>query len=93
MLGGEDGMAFGWSHPDRPVADTSHLIPLRHQDFGPGDRGLALEELEDGDYGLIVAAFSWAPDGAAAGANECSALAEEDIRVVIQGGQVKVEGP
>lgn len=93
MLSGEDGMAFGWSHPGRPLGETSHLIPRRRQDFGPGDRGMALEEMEDGDYSLIVAAFSWAPDGATAGANECSALPGEDIRVVIRGGQVDVVGP
>ncbi len=92
-IGGEGGRPFGWSHPGESLTEMSHLIPLRRQDFGPGDRGRALEEMDDGVYTLIVTAFSWAPDGAAAGANECSAYALEEIRVVIRGGQVEVEEP
>jgi hypothetical protein len=70
------------------------LIPLRHQEFGPADRGLALEELEDGVYYLGLDAFSSAPEGTAGHGNECSAIdPAEAVKIVIQGGQVRIEEP
>jgi len=88
------GMFYGWNQADRPLPEASHLIPFRHQDFGPGDRGLALEELDDGVYYLSLDAFSAAPEGTAGQGNGCAAVdPAENIRVVIEGGQVRVEGP
>jgi hypothetical protein len=93
-LGGEDGMSFGWNSVEMSLPETSHLIPLRRQDFGPGDRGLALEEMDDGVYDLWVDAFSVAPEGTAGRGLECEAHdPAEHIQIVIEGGQVRVEGP
>jgi hypothetical protein len=88
----EVGMSYGWHHPDRPLPEASHLIPFRHQDFGPGDRGLALEEMDDGVYYLSVDAFSAAPEGTAGHGLECAATdPAENIRIVIEGGEVRIE--
>jgi hypothetical protein len=92
-LAGE-GMEFGWNSVGMPLPETSHLIPLRRQDFGPGDRGLALEEMDDGVYNLWVVAYSVAPEGTAGRDLECEAHDPvEDIQIVIEGGQARVEGP
>jgi hypothetical protein len=89
--GGETETAFGWNNAGRPLAQTSHLIPFRRQDFGPGDRGAALEEMENGEYYLFLTSFSVPPEGTAAFANECSASDPgEEIRIVIQDGRVLV---
>jgi hypothetical protein len=83
--------AYGWNHQG-PLPETSHLIPHRQQDFGPGDRGQALEEMEDSTYTLMVIAFSVPPPGTAGHTNECAAEdPAEVIRVVIEDGQVRVE--
>jgi len=94
-LFGEDvGMLYGWNHSGRPLPESSHLIPFRRQDFGPGDLGLALEEMEDGVYALSLDAFSTAPEGTAGQGLECSAADPgENIRIVIEGGQMRVEKP
>jgi hypothetical protein len=93
-LGGEDGMSFGWNSVEMPLPETSHLIPLRRRDFGPGDRGLALEEMDDGVYDLWVDAFSVAPEGTPGRGLECEAQdPAEHIQIVIEGGQARVEGP
>jgi hypothetical protein len=93
-LAGEDGMSYGWNHVGMPLPETSHLISLRRQDFGPGDRGLALEEMEDGIYSLHVDAFSFAPEGTAGRGLECEAHdPAEDIQIVIEGGQIRIERP
>ena len=93
-LAGEDGMSFGWNNVEMPLPETFHLIPLSRQDFGPGDRGLALEEMDDGVYDLSVGAFSVAPEGTAGRGLECESHdPAEDIQIVIEGGQARVEGP
>jgi hypothetical protein len=83
---------YGWNHWGRPLPETSHLIPFRRQDFGPGDLGQALEEMDDGVYYLDLYAFSFAPEGTVGQGYECVVHAEE-IHVVIEGGQVRVEKP
>jgi len=86
------GTAYGWNHQG-PLPETSHLIPNRRQDFRPGDRGQALEELEDSVYHLVVIAFSTPPPGTDGQANECAAHDPTGvIQVVIQNGQARVEG-
>ena len=86
------GMAYGWHHEVR-LPETSHVIPLRRQDFGQGDRGQALEELQDSLYYLSVAAFSRPPEGTAGRSNECASHdPAEDIQIRVEGGQVRVEG-
>jgi hypothetical protein len=93
-LGGEEGMPFGWNSVEMQLPETSHLIPLRREDFGPGDRGLALEEMDDGVYYLGVSAFSVAPDGTAGRVLECEVQdPAEEIQIVIEGGQIRVEEP
>jgi hypothetical protein len=89
-LQGRDETAFGWNHVGRPLPETSHLIPLRRQDFGPGDRGQAIEEMADDIYYLSVTAFSLAPKGTAGRANECASRSREEIEIVIEAGQPKV---
>ena len=87
-------MLYGWGKEIRHVPETSHLIPLRRLDFGPGDMGLALEELDDGVYYLSLYAFSSAPEGTAGQGFECVARdPAEDIRIVVEGGQARVEKP
>jgi hypothetical protein len=87
-------MLYGWNHSGRPLPETSHLIPFGRQDFGPGDLGLALEEMEDGVYALSLDAFSAAPEGPAGQGLECSAAdPAENIRIVIEAGQMRVERP
>ena len=94
LFGEEVGMLYGWNHSGRPLPEASHLIPFRRQDFGPDDFGLALEEMEDGVYALGLDAFSTAPEGTAGQGLECSAAdPAENIRIVIQGGQMRVEKP
>jgi hypothetical protein len=94
LFGEEVGMLYGWNHSGRPLPEASHLIPFRRQDFGPGDFGLALEEMGDGVYALSLDAFSTAPEGTAGQGLECSAAdPAENIQIVIQGGQMRVEGP
>jgi hypothetical protein len=94
-LSGEDrGTLYGWNNVGQPLPETSHLIPFRRQDFGPGDRGQALEEMDDGIYNLSLSAFSVAPAGTAGRVNECSAHdPAEEVWIVIEGGQVRVEKP
>ena len=88
------GVLYGWDHWGRSLPKMSHLIPFRRHDFGPGDRGLALEELDDGVYYLSVHAHSVAPEGTAGRGKECTATdPAENIRFVIEGGQVRVEEP
>jgi hypothetical protein len=94
LFGEEVGMLYGWNHSGRPLPETSHLIPFRRQDFGPSDLGLTLEEMEDGVYALSLNAFSTAPEGTAGQGLECSAAdPAENIRIVIEGGQMRVEKP
>ncbi|UCC64581.1 MAG: FecR domain-containing protein [Anaerolineae bacterium] len=83
---------YGWNHWGRPLPETSHLIPFRRQDFGPGDIGQALEEMDDGVYYLDLYAFSFAPEGTIGQGYECVVHAEE-IHIGIEGGQVRVEKP
>jgi hypothetical protein len=88
----EGGMVFGWNHFGRPLPETSHLIPFSHQDFGSGDLGRALEELEDGVYYLNLDAFSAAPEGTTGQGHECGAVdSEESVQIVIRDGQPQVE--
>jgi hypothetical protein len=90
----EVGTLYGWHHFGRPLPETSHLVPFRRQDFGPGDLGLALEEMDDGIYFLSLDAFSAAPEGTAGQGHECAAIdPAENIQIVIEGGQVRVEKP
>jgi len=90
----EVGTLHGWHHFGRPLPETSHLVPFRRQDFGPGDLGLALEEMDDGIYFLSLDAFSAAPEGTAGQGHECAAIdPAENIQIVIEGGQVRVEKP
>jgi len=92
-LAGE-GTEFGWNSVEMPLPETSHLIPLRRQDFDPGDRGMALEEMDDGVYDLWVDAFSVAPEGMAGRGLECEAHdPAEHIQIVIEGGRARIEGP
>ena len=86
--GGE--MAFGWNSVSFRLPETSHLIPLRRQDFGHGDTGIALEEMEDGVYYLNMTAFSVAPEGTAGRVNECSVSPAEEIEIIIEGGQARI---
>jgi hypothetical protein len=91
LSGGETATEFGWNNVGMRLAETSHLIPFRHQDFGPGDRGAALDEMENGEYYLSLMSFSVPPEGTAAYANECSASdPAEEIRIVVQDGRVQV---
>jgi len=94
-LNREEGeLAYGWNHEGRPLPETSCLIPFRRQDLGPGDTGLALEEMDDGVYYLELHAFSVAPEGTAGHYVECIAHdPAQNIRIVIEGGQVRIEGP
>jgi len=88
----EAGMLYGWNHFGRPLPETSHLIPFRHQDFGPGDLGLALEEIDDGVYSLSIDAFSAAPEGSVGQGHECAAVdPAENVRIVIEGDQMRIE--
>ncbi len=90
----EGGMAYGWNHPGRPLPDTSHLIPFRRQDFGPGDLGQALDEIADGVYYLNIDAFSASPEGKGGKGNECAALdPAESVLIVIEGVRARVEKP
>jgi hypothetical protein len=90
----EGELLYGWSHENRPLPETSCLIPFRRQDFGPGDTGLALEEMDDGVYYMSLHAFSVAPEGTAGYYVECIADdPAENIRVIIEGGQMRIEGP
>jgi photosystem II stability/assembly factor-like uncharacterized protein len=91
----EEGQAlYGWSNEGRPLPETSYLIPFRRQDFGPGDAGLALEEIDDGVYYLELHTFSDEPKRRAGQHAECIAYnPAESIRIVIEGGQVHIEEP
>ena len=92
LVGEGVGMSYGWHHESR-LPETSHLIPLRRQDFGQGDRGQALEELQDSLYYLTVTAFSRPPEGTAGRSNECASHdPAEEIQIRVEGGQVRVEG-
>ncbi|UCC86441.1 MAG: PD40 domain-containing protein, partial [Anaerolineales bacterium] len=85
------GMVYGWNNSDRPLSETTHLIPLRGRDLGPSDFGQALESLQDGAYFLNLDAFSVAPEGAPGAGLECSANDPANtIRVLIQGGQARI---
>jgi hypothetical protein len=89
----EDGnLLYGWG--GSPMPGPSHLIPFRRQDFGPGDAGLALEEMDDGVYYLEMHTFSEEPKSRAGQHAECIAHdPAQNIRLVIEGGQVRVEAP
>jgi hypothetical protein len=94
LSGEEVGMLYGWNQVDRPLLETSYLIPFHRQDFGPGDLGLALEEMDDGVYYLNLDAFSTAPEGMAGQGHECAASdPAERMQIIIEGGQVRVEAP
>jgi hypothetical protein len=94
LFGEGGGMLYGWHHADRPLTEPSHLIPFRRQDFSPDDFGRVLEEMEDDVYYLSVTAFSVAPAGTAGRGHECSAHdPAEDIQLIIERGQVRVEAP
>lgn len=80
---------YSWSG-----SETSHLIPFNRQDLSPspGVWGLALEEMGDGVYSLNVHAASHAPEGTAGHGIECQVVdPAENIRFVIEGGQVRIE--
>jgi hypothetical protein len=86
------GMLYGWNQADRPLPEASHLIPFLRQDFGPGDVGVALEEMDDGVYSLSLDAFSTAPEGTAGQGLECASDdPAENIQIVIEGGQMRIE--
>jgi hypothetical protein len=88
------GSVYAWAQQRNPLVEMSHLIPFRRQDFGPGDRGLPLEEMDDGVYHLFIQAASQAPEGTAGQRVECQARdPAQDVRFVIEGGQVRIEGP
>jgi hypothetical protein len=88
------GTTYGWNHIDRSLPETFHLIPFRRQDFGPGDRGMALEEMKDGVYWLQVDAFAVAPPDMAGHGNECSATDPgQGLQIIIEGDQVRIERP
>lgn len=83
---GERDASYGWDwyRAGRPLVEMSHLVPFRRQDFGPGDIGQALEELDDGVYHLHV----WAHSDEFAARDPA-----EEILVFIEAGQVRVEKP
>lgn len=88
------GTAYGWNNSGRPLPETAHLIPLRQQDFGPGDFGQALAQLDDGLYFLDIDAFSVAPPQTVGSGLECSANdPAESVKIIIEAGQVRVELP
>jgi|GEM_PF-1802374 len=90
-LAGEEGIVYGWQSFDQPLVETSHLIPFDRRDLSPEDRGLALNEIPDGTYSLVVEAFSMAPAGSIGHVNECSAHdPAEGIRIIIEDGQVRI---
>jgi len=90
----EVGSMYGWTQAGRPLLETSHLIPFSRQDFAHGDRGLALEEMEDGVYYLSLTAFSVAPEGTIGQGKECMTTdPTENLWIIIEGGQVRVEAP
>jgi len=90
----EGESVYAWGPGDRPLLEMSHLIPFRRQDFGQGDAGLALEEMEDGVYYLRMDTSSVAPEETAGSSTECYAHnPAENIWIVIEGGQVRVEAP
>lgn len=94
LVNEEGETVYGWNSVDQPLTETSHFIPSRRQDFVPGDRGLALNEIPDGTYSLVVEAFSVAPKGSAGHVNECSAHdPAEEMWIIIEGGQVRLEKP
>jgi hypothetical protein len=69
-----------------------YLIPLHRQDFGPADAGLALETLGDGTCRADVNARGVAAEEAAGRQDECTSKnSAQDIRPVIEKGQVRVE--
>jgi hypothetical protein len=85
---------YGWNNAGRPLPETSHLIPFHSYDFGPGDRGLGLREMDDGTYSLSLSANTWAPEGTSGHDMECTARdPAEIILIVIEGDQVRVEAP
>jgi hypothetical protein len=89
--GGE--LSYGWGH-DWPLPETSHLIPFHRQDFDSGDLGSALKEMDDGIYYLELSAFSVAPEGTDGHYVECVAQdPAQNIRIVIEEGQVRIEKP
>ena len=89
----EGETVYGWNNVGYSLTETSHLIPFHRRDFGPGDRGEGLKEIPDGVYFLTVEAFSLAPAGTPGSTNECSAHdPAEDVHVVVESGQVRVEG-
>jgi hypothetical protein len=83
----------GWVSVGLRLRETSHLIRLHRQDFGPGDKGQALARLNDGVYYLRMSATSVPPLRTAGHGRECLALATESIRIVIQGDRVRIETP
>jgi len=90
----EGGTVYAWGPGDRPLLEMSHLMPFRRQDFGQGDAGLALEEMEDGVYYLRMDTSTVAPEGTAGTDVECYAHnPAENIWIVIEGGRVRVETP
>jgi hypothetical protein len=90
----EGELVYGWGPGDRPLLEMSHLIPFRRQDFGQEDAGLALEEVGDGVYHLRMDTFTVAPEKTAGPAIECYAHnPAENLGIVIEGGQVRIEGP
>jgi hypothetical protein len=95
IRGQEAGRVYGWAQRDRPLSEASYLVPFHRQDFGPGDLGLALEEMDDGVYYLDLSAVSESPKGTAGQGTECEVIdySGEELRLVIEGGQVRVEAP
>jgi len=56
--------------------------------------GLALEELDDGIYFVHAYARNVAPEGTGGRKDECWAEdSAQSIRIVIEGGQLRVEAP
>jgi hypothetical protein len=79
-----EGALYGWDQLGSSLVEMSHLVPLRRQDLGPGDRGLALEELGDGVYHLDM----WTHSDEFAAHDPA-----EELLIFIEGGQIRVEKP
>jgi hypothetical protein len=91
---GEEETVYGWGPIERPLSETSHIIPFRRQDFERGANGRGLDELDDGSYFIYMDVYSVAPEGSAGRGLECEAHGEDEgIRVVIEGGQPQIEEP
>jgi len=90
-ISNENDTVFGWNDIT-PLSETAHLFPYEQVDFGPGDRGQSLNELADGFYVLNLEAYSTAPMGSLASGIECaSENPAEQLRLIIENGQVRVE--